>query len=173
LEAVDEDADRLAASLTGWLAAVSLKDRNADQVTDLLIEAVMGWAAAQGWRVYRGARSVVPLSYADRHSTVDVGVARDHAAPIVVEIDRSDRKRTVEKLIAEAAAGRVALWVRWGAEPFMIPPPPVRLIPYPMTPRKAGQGVKLFSSPAEQIQAPAHSGVDLTRAEQTELFEPP
>ncbi|GIH06971.1 hypothetical protein Rhe02_50380 [Rhizocola hellebori] len=158
--------------MTGWLAAVSLKDRNADQVTEALIEAVLGWAVAQRWRVYRGARSVVPLSYADRHSTVDVGVARDLAAPIVVEVDRSDRKRTVEKLVAEAAAGRVALWVRWGAGPFLVPPDPVRLVPYPTVARKASHGVRLYSSPGEQRQAPEHSGVDLTQAQQNELFGP-
>jgi hypothetical protein len=172
LEAVDEDADRLAASLTGWLAGLSLKDRNADQVTELLIEAVLAWGAAQGWRVYRGARSVVPLSYADRHSSVDVGVARDGGAPIVVEVDRSDRKRTVEKLIAEAAAGRVALWVRWGTGPFLVPPLPVLLVSYPVVARRGGQGARLYSSPHEHMQAPAHSGVDLTQGEQSELFGP-
>jgi hypothetical protein len=169
---VDEDTDRVAASLTRWLATVSLKDRNADQMTEMLIDAVTGWAVAQGWRVYRGARSVVPLSYADRHSTVDVGVARDLAAPIVVEVDRSDRKRTVEKLVAEAAAGRVALWVRWGDGPFLVPPAPVRLVAYPTVARRAGHGGKLYSSPGEQMQAPEHSGVDLTQAQQSELFGP-
>ena len=114
----------------------------------------------------------MPLSYADRHSSVDVGIARDPAAPIVVEVDRSDRKRTVEKLIAEAAAGRVALWVRWGTGPFLVPPPPVRLVSYPMVARRAGHGAKLYSSPHEQMQAPEHSGVDLTQAQQSELFGP-
>jgi hypothetical protein len=46
----------------------------------------------------------------------------------------------------------------------------VRLVSYPVVDRRAGHGVKLYSSPHEQMQAPVHSGVDLTQAQQAELF---
>lgn len=167
-----EDADQLAGSLTSRLASVSFVDRTADEVTELLIEAVKGWATDAGWRVYRKARSVLPLPppYADRHSFVDVGIARADAAPVVVEIDRSDRKRTIEKLVAEADAGRVALWVRWGSGPFAVPPLPVRLVQCPVVARRGEHSQRLFSSPVEELPAPVHSGVDLAQAEQSDLF---
>lgn len=167
-----QEADQLAGSLAGWLASVSFADRDADQVTDLLIEAVAAWGKASGWRVYRKARSVLPLPppYSDRHSFVDVGVARGSAAPLVVEVDRSDRKRTLEKLAAEAQSGRVALWVRWGSGPFPVPPLPVRLVPFPVVARRGEAGRRLFATMGQDLPAPAHSGAVLTQAEQADLF---
>jgi hypothetical protein len=169
---VDDDAERVAASLTAWLGTVTFENRDADQVTDLLVESVLAWGAAQGWRVYRRARSVAPLPppYADRHSWVDVGIARHGLPPIVVEVDQSDRKRTLEKLTAEAEQGRVALWLRWGIGPFHAPAPPVRLVTYQVTSRRDAAGRRLFATPAAERPAPVHSGIDLASADQGDLF---
>src|SRR5690242_3844267 len=83
--AMVDDGDRLAESLTATLARLSFTDLDADQVTGLLIDAVVGWGEAAGWRVYRRARSVMtlPPPYADRHSWVDVACARAGARPVV------------------------------------------------------------------------------------------
>lgn len=168
-----KDAERVADSLSRWIASVSFVDRDADEVTELLIEAVIWWAQEEGWRAYRKARSVValPPPFEHRRSFVDVGIARRDGKPIVVEVDRSDRKRTLEKLAAEAQRGRVALWLRWGAGAFAAPPEPVRLIPCHVVARKTADGRKVFSTPARDKPAPTHSGVDLGQAEQTDLFE--
>ncbi|WP_230689279.1 hypothetical protein [Catellatospora paridis] len=167
-----DDADRVAGSLQAWLATVEFTDRDADQVTEALTEAVLAWGMAQGWRVYRRARSVVklPPPYEDRHSWVDVGVARADEPPIVVEIDQSERRRTLEKLTAEAAEGRVAVWLRWGAGPFTAPDGPVRLVTCEVTGRKDASGRRLFSAPVAARPAPAHSGIDLAAADQGDLF---
>ncbi|GAA1657740.1 hypothetical protein ACFQY4_28010 [Catellatospora bangladeshensis] len=167
-----EDAERVAASLTAWLGTVTFEDRDADQVTDLLVQSALAWGAAQGWRVYRRARSVaqLPPPYADRHSWVDVGIARQGLPPIVVEVDQSDRKRTLEKLQAEAAQGRVALWLRWGTGPFHHPPAPVCLVAYQVTARKDATGRRTFGTPAAERPAPVHSGVELGDADQGDLF---
>lgn len=172
---VGDEAQALADSLTAWLARLEFAGQDADQVTELLAEAVTVWASTQGWRAYRKARSVLPLPppYADRFSWVDVGIGRPSGAPVVVEIDQSDRRRTVEKLLAEAAAGRVALWVRWGAGPFADPPAPVRLVPCPVAARKDAAGRKVFSAPVSERPPPTHSGVDLAAAEQVDLFAAP
>jgi hypothetical protein len=166
-----DDADRTAGALAGALAGLAFTDQEAEQVTELLTEAVLSWAAAEGWRAYRRARSVLPLPppYSDRHSWVDVGIARPDGPPVVVEIDQSDRRRTVEKLLAEAAAGRVALWLRWGTGPFAAPPTPVRLVGLVVTVRRDG-GRRLFSTPVDERPPPSHSGVDLTVAQQDDLF---
>ncbi|WP_308167680.1 hypothetical protein [Catellatospora tritici] len=169
---MDDDGRRVARSLTAWLGDLNFTGKDADQVTQVLVEAVLAWGTAQGWRVYRKARSVVPLPppYADRHSWVDVGIGRPDGPPVVVEIDQSDRRRTLEKLQAEAAAGRVALWVRWGTGRFVEPPEPVLLVPFPVS-AASGPGAKLFSAPVQQRPAPVHSGIDLAQSTQDDLFE--
>jgi hypothetical protein len=168
----DDDAERVAGSLSRWIASVSFVDRAADEVTELLIEAVIWWAQEEGWRAYRHARSVVrlPPPMDNLHSFVDVGIARRDGAPIVVEIDRSDRKRTLEKLTAEAEQGRIALWLRWGTGTFATPPAGVSLIACHVEARKAADGRKLFSTPSEEKPAPQHSSVDVSHAEQDGLF---
>lgn len=170
---LEDDAERVANSLARWIASVSFVDRDADEVTELLIEAVIWWAQERGWRAYRKARSVfaLPPPFEHRHSFVDVGIARRDGDPIVVEVDRSDRKRTLDKLAAEAERGRVALWLRWGTGAFADPPAPVRLIGCHVEARKAADGRKVFSTPGQEKPAPRHSGVDLSHAEQTDLFE--
>jgi len=143
--APDADADDVAAALAARVAAVTFLDRTADEVTATLIDAVADWAAGQGWRVYRRARSVVPLPppYEHKHSTLDVACARPVGPPVVVEVDRTDRRRTVDKLLAEAAAGRVAIWLRWGTGAIAPPPAPIRLVTCAVTARSgraAGSG---------------------------------
>lgn len=122
--------DELAISLAAHLGRLTFVDRSTDEVSTLLADAVAAWGEAQGFRVYRRAASVVPLPapYQNRHSVVDVACARPAGRPVVIEVDRTDRQRTVEKLLAEADAGRVALWVRWGPGPFAPPPRPIRLV---------------------------------------------
>src|SRR5689334_8025420 len=118
-----------ARSLASWLAALTFAELTTDQVTARLIGEVARWAETRGWRVYRRAPSVFPLPPPlHGNSVVDVACARPGAQPIVVEVDRLERRRTVDKLLAEAAAGRLAILVRWGRGPFTPPPLPVHLV---------------------------------------------
>jgi hypothetical protein len=170
---VVDDGEELATSLSAWLDTVSFADQDADKVTELLVDAVVSWGRSQRWRVYRRAPSVLtlPPPYANRHSVVDVGCARAGAAPIVIEIDRSDRRRTIDKLLAEARAGRIALWVRWGSGPFVAPPLPVRLVSCLVAARRDPvSGRRLYSSRAGERPAPAHSAVDVDATSQADLF---
>jgi hypothetical protein len=170
---VADDGDQLAASLAGWLDAVSIADQDAAVVTETLVDAVARWGRAQGWRVYRRAPSVFPLPppVAHRQSVVDVGCARAGAPPIVIEVDGSDRQRTIDKLLAEARSGRIALWVRWGEGPFVAPPRSVHLAPVAVTSRRDPNGGRmLHSSPAAELPAPAHTDGDVDGIEQAGLF---
>jgi hypothetical protein len=153
------DAERVAAALAARVAAVTFLDRTADDVTATLIDAVAAWAAGQGWRVYRRARSVVPLPppYEHRFSTLDVACARPTGPPVVIEVDRSDRRRTVDKLLAEAAAGRVAIWLRWGTGAIADPPAPIRLVTCAVTARSAGGGRRFDRTVDSHRPAPRHS----------------
>jgi hypothetical protein len=120
-----------AADLRARLDRVTFTGLTTDQVTARLIDEIAAWGAGHGWRVYRRAPSVVPLPppMSDRFSVLDVACARPDGPPLAVEVDHTDRGRTLDKLRAEAAAGRVALWVRWGRPPFTDPGDPVALVP--------------------------------------------
>ena len=148
-----DDGTRTAQSLARWLAGVTFADLTTDQVTARLLDEVVGWGSAQGWRVYRRAPSVFPLPAPLKgNSVLDVACARLGAQPIVIEVDRLDRRRTVDKLLAEAAAGRLAVWVRWGAGPFVPPPLPVHLVT-----REAVRSRGHWHTVAD-LPAPRHSG---------------
>ena len=146
----------LATSLASSLDALTFTNLAADEVSDRLISSVAGWARAQGWRVYRRAPSVVrlPPPMQHRHSVVDVACARPSAPPVVVEVDRADRARTLEKLVAEAAAGRVAIWVRWGTGGFTVPPPEIHLVTFEVTRAVGGRFSRVV---APDLPAPRHS----------------
>jgi hypothetical protein len=155
------DAEQVAASLTDRLARYPVVDLGTDEVTARLIDAIVGWAGELGWRVYRRAASVVrlPPPMERQHSVVDVACARPAGPPVVIEVDRAHRQRSVDKLLAEAAAGRVAIWVRWGSGGFPPPPPPVRMVTYPVTTRRnpTGPGRVHSHLPPVARPAPAHS----------------
>jgi hypothetical protein len=148
-----DDGTRTARSLEAWLGTLTFADLTTDQVTARLVDEVTRWGESQGWRVYRRAPSVFPLPPPLRgNSVVDVACARPEAQPIVVEVDRLERRRTVDKLLAEAAAGRLAILVRWGSGPFTAPPLPVHLVTREAS-RQRGRWHTIVELPA-----PRHSG---------------
>lgn len=132
------DGAEVAASLAARLERVTFTDLNQDEVTALLGGAVADWGTGHGWRVYRRAASVFPLPppYHHRRSILDVALARPDGPPVAVEIDHTDRRRSVDKLLAEAAAGRIAVWLRWGRGPFEPPPAPVWMVTCEVTARR-------------------------------------
>ncbi|MBY8874761.1 hypothetical protein K7640_23310 [Micromonospora sp. PLK6-60] len=169
------DGERLAASLADWLDRLAFADLTTDQVTARLVDAVAGWAGERGWRVYRRAPSVLPLPppMSGQHSVLDVACARPDGPPVVVEIDHGTRRRTWEKLLAEAGAGRVPLWLRWGTGRFTAPPPPIRMVTCVVSRRTGPDGPLHSRSPATDRPPPAHSAGDLGPADAVELPLPP
>lgn len=126
--------------LTAELAGLTFADLATDEVTGRILQAVAGWGSARGWRVYHRAPSVLklPPPMDHQHSVVDLAFARTDGPPLVVEVDHTDRTRTVDKLLQEAAAGRIAIWVRWGTGPFPPPPMPVQMATLEVT-RRSGR----------------------------------
>ncbi|MFI2662298.1 hypothetical protein [Micromonospora carbonacea] len=170
-----DDGARLAGALSDRLAALTFVDLTTERVTELLVDTIADWGAAQGWRVYRRAASVMPLPppISGQRSVVDVACARPAASPVVIEVDHTDRRRTVEKLRAEAAAGRVPIWVRWGSRGFAAPPEPVRMVTLTVTARRAEAGVRLHSrQPARQLPPPEHHVEPITAGAPDPLFGP-
>jgi hypothetical protein len=158
-----DDGTRTAQSLADWLADLQFADLSEERATARIVDAVAGWGAAQGWRVYRRAPSVFALPPPLKgNSVLDIACARPDGQPIAVEVDRLDRQRTVDKLLAEAAAGRLAIWVRWGAGPFRPPPLPVHLVT-----REAARARGSWHTVAD-LPAPRHSELE-PAAEATQL----
>lgn len=170
---VSEQVEQLAASLADRLDALSFTDLTTDQVTARLIDTVAGWAGNQGWRVYRRAPSVLPLPppMSARQSVLDVACARPGGPPIVVEVDHGTRRRTWAKLLAEADAGRIPLWVRWGPGRFVAPPPPILMVTCEVTGRSdpTGSGRMYSRLPRDGKPPPAHSAVRVGEAVALEL----
>jgi hypothetical protein len=159
-----DDGTRTAESLARWLEALTFADLTADQAQARIIDAVAEWGEDQGWRVYRRAPSVFPLPPPLKgNSVLDVACARPTGQPIAVEVDRLDRQRTVDKLLAEAAAGRLAIWVRWGAGPFTAPPLPVHMVT-----REASRTHGTWHTVAD-LPAPRHSSSPIDAAAPDEL----
>ena len=168
-----EEGARIGAELTDWLARLAFQDQTADEVTELLIDSVAAWATAQGWRVYRRAASVMrlPPPYAHRTSVVDLGCARPAGAPVVVEVDHSHRQRTIDKLLMEAEAGRIPIWVRWGERRLVPPPAPITTVVFRVSSRlSADRGERLYWRSSAHRPAPAHSGTTVGSVEQVDLF---
>jgi hypothetical protein len=159
-----DDGTRTARSLAAWLGEVRFAELSTDRATARIIDAIAEWGRDAGWRVYRRAPSVFPLPPPlSGNSVLDVACARPGAAPVAIEVDRLDRPRTVDKLLAEAAAGRVAIWVRWGAGPFAEPPLPVHMVTRPAV-RTAGA----WHTVAE-LPPPRHSTAPIEAATPEEL----
>ena len=153
------DRDEVDAALRTWVERMTFTDLTADEVTDRLVDGVAAWAGARGLRVYRRAASVVrlPPPYEKQHSVLDIACAQPDGPPIAVEVDRSDRRRTLDKLAAEAEAGRIAVWIRWGTWPFTAPPAPFVLVPNTNTTQRRPDRTKGHSRLPSRA-APAHSG---------------
>jgi hypothetical protein len=159
-----DDGTRTAQSLARWLNSLTFADLSTDQAQARIIDAVAEWGADQGWRVYRRAPSVFPLPPPlTGNSVLDVACARRSGQPIAVEVDRRDRQRTVDKLLAEAAAGRLAIWVRWGTGPFTAPPMPVHLVT-----REAARTRGTWHTVAD-LPAPRHSSAPIDAADPEQL----
>lgn len=159
-----DDGTSTAESLAAWLAGLHFADLPENEAAGRIVDAVAGWGESRGWRVYRRAPSVFPLPPPLKgHSVLDVACARPGGQPIAVEVDRLDRQRTVDKLLAEAAAGRLAIWVRWGTGPFRPPPLPVHLVT-----REAARSKGTWHTVAD-LPAPRHSEAVETVGEAAEL----
>ncbi len=166
---IADDGTSTAGSLAAWLEQITFADLTESEATARILDAIERWATERQWRVYRRAPSVFPLPPPLRgNSVLDVACARPGgAAPVAIEVDRLDRQRTVDKLLAEAAAGRVAIWVRWGPGPFPPPPLPVHLVTRQAA-RRSGKWHTVSERPA-----PEHSGTGAVVAEAEELpWEP-
>ena len=86
-------------------------------VTSAITRAIVRWAHGSGWMVRTEARVDVPGVPGGTRQLgfVDVLVSRGRGhSDVAIEIDSTDKPWSVVKLQHAAAAGMLAIWVRWG-----------------------------------------------------------
>jgi len=106
----------LASSLTRWLSEVRVTGLSAREATALITQHTVRWGHANGWTVDLEREALIARRTGRRmyHGHLDVFCWRDDHLPcIAIEIDRSNKRWSVEKLLAEADTGNIALWGRW------------------------------------------------------------
>ncbi|WP_127937466.1 hypothetical protein [Nonomuraea polychroma] len=150
-------AQRAGQSLSRWLAPLAFTDWSAARVTSELTRAIVAWGVNHRWRVRCEVPSLagLPGAHPDRPGYLDVVCERLDGPPIAIEIDQQDKPWSLRKLLAEAGAGVVPVWVRWG-EPGTRPvPAPVALVEIVTPYRLAGPtGRRLYSKMAVALQPP-------------------
>jgi hypothetical protein len=149
-------SSRAAESLSRWLAPLAFSDWSAPRVTAALTRGVVDWGVAHGWRVRCEVPSIagLPGAHPDRPGYLDVVCERLDGPPIAIEIDRTDKQWSSRKLLCEADAGAVAVWVRWGSPRTWTVPHPVALVDIPTTCRRvAGRLLysRATSAPADTV----------------------
>ncbi|OJF13090.1 hypothetical protein EDD30_2314 [Couchioplanes caeruleus] len=144
-------AQRAAESLAKYVLPLSFTDWSAVRVTAELTRRVVEWGVDHGWRVRREVPSIagLPGAHPDRPGYLDVVCERLDGPPIAVEIDRTDKQWSARKLLCEADAGAVAVWVRWADAKTWIVPPSIGVVRVPTTVSRIG-GRRLYSRAASQ-----------------------
>ena len=121
----------LAMSLDRHLRSLCLAGLTSKEVTSLLTAETARWARqyrrrvtfeaparvtrqGRGGRKYRGRLDLLCTSWFKR--------------AIAIEIDRANKTWSVDKLLAEADAGNIALWVRWAGTSMIEVPAVIGLV---------------------------------------------
>lgn len=120
--------DCAAQSLRGWLNGLHFTDLAAPEVTRFFTTSVDQWGLSLG---YHARHEAALPAQGQRTGYLDVRLTHHSGAgrPISIEIDRGNKRWSLEKLIHAAELGDFAVWLRWGREPVPLTiPPAVRLI---------------------------------------------
>lgn len=125
------EAERLRQSLAGWLALVDASGLTSKQTTKLLTDSISEWAMRRRWRVELEAPALVERMSVNgpMRGRLDLLCTRRwRRAAVAIEIDRAHKRWSLDKLVAEADAGNIALWVRWRGASVIDAPPNVGLV---------------------------------------------
>jgi hypothetical protein len=138
------------------------------EITAHLTRAVSAWASERGWLAI--PEMILPFlvdtpAAPGRSGRVDLYIARPGwRRDLVVEIDRTEKSWSAEKLRLASASGYKVLWVRWGrsaavTRPARLPPEvefvPVLLARSPQHQRAVALMARLVSESAERIRTVA------------------
>ncbi|MGW5441414.1 hypothetical protein [Nocardia asteroides] len=126
-----DKTDELAQSLRHWLTPVRASGLTSTQTTKLITAHTLEWAHSKRWQTSTEVPALIERTINGRVYSGRVDVVCERSwwrPPIAIEIDRANKSWSVDKLVAEAEAGHVALWVRWRGETVIDLPPTVGLV---------------------------------------------
>lgn len=162
------------------LARIDVFGVPATEITAHLTDAVSAWAADRGWVAISEMTLPFLVDNADAPGLtgrVDLYVARPGEQPdLIIEIDRTPKMWSAEKLRLAAASGYAVLWVRWGKAHWLTRPvrlpPEVEMVPVPLAPsvrdlRAASTMARLNSDSAKCLRETA---LDLSPSERALLI---
>ena len=119
-ERIDEDRYRQLVratdSLQEWLAPLEFTDLSRSAVTEAITAQAVAWAMSHGFVVSQDVEAVATKRRPhNRHiGLLDIACEHPSGQQLAIEVDFANRVWSVEKLAAEADAGKLALWVKWG-----------------------------------------------------------
>lgn len=121
-----------AESLAAWLSTISLAGRSSQQATRLITEAIAEWARRQGWEVEFEVPALITRPVRggrEFRGRLDIVCDRGEDLPLIaIEVDRGNKRWSLQKLVAEAEAGNLAIWVRWKGRHLIDVPEQVGLV---------------------------------------------
>ncbi|MFI5527680.1 hypothetical protein ACIA8O_03885 [Kitasatospora sp. NPDC051853] len=125
--------DAAARSLRAWLNRRSFTDLSTAEVTAFLTDTVADWGSGLGYRVHREVDlpSARRGGAGGRAGRLDLQLHHrsGKGRPISIEVDRSTKLWSLDKLAEAAELGHLALWLRWSRSPVPVAiPPAVRLV---------------------------------------------
>lgn len=146
--------DAAAQSLRAWLNREHFTDLSATEATKFFTNSIATWANSLGYRIEREKHLPANDQRPDRHpGRIDLRATHrsGRGRAMSIEIDRSNKLWSLDKLTQAAELGDLALWVRWSAAPIHIPiPPAVRLIRAQVIRRETASAGTRYSLQAER-----------------------
>jgi len=108
---------RATGSLQEWLSPLTFADLSRSAATSLIAEHAMAWARWHGFVVRTEVEAIASRLRPRDHRIGALAIAGEHPAgrQLAIEIDPVNRIWSIEKLAAEADAGKFAFWIKWGA----------------------------------------------------------
>ncbi|MEU1458046.1 hypothetical protein [Streptomyces avermitilis] len=122
--------DAAAHSLRTWLNSQHFTDLTAHQVTRFLTDSTTQWADSLGYNAQREVwLPAEPEQPRPKRLDLQLKHRSGKGRLISIEIDRSSKLLSLDKLTKAAELSDHALWLRWSREPVRVSiPPTVRLI---------------------------------------------
>ena len=156
----------------------------ADEITATVKALVKRFASGRDWRTSREyrlgrfAETTKRGSWRSRRGDIDLAIHGPWEHPLLVEIDRTDKSRSLDKLRIGAAWGHQAVWIRWGGPRMQVPrpiPDGVHLIKLVIPDAKDWDPGRTRTrahtrTPLEEHQIP--SAVTVTRVDPSTLMTP-
>ncbi len=104
-------------SLRSWLAPLEFVGLPRPEVTSLITAQVVAWAQSYRFEVTQQVKAIATRRRRygrTQNSWLDLECRHRSGMTIAVEIDFANKFWSIEKLAAEADAGKLAIWVKWG-----------------------------------------------------------